>query len=85
MVMRQAKLRMGEVKVEDLDENGMIRNEGRWDFKKTLNELERKVKKSRCRSNTTLDPRSNSSLKTRSISRHGTGKKLVVGRKRGRD
>ena len=45
VVMRQAKLRMGEVKVEDLDENGMIRDEGRWDFKKTLNELERKVKK----------------------------------------
>ena len=36
---------MGEVKVEDLDENGMIRDEGRWDFKKTLNEVERKIKR----------------------------------------
>ena len=43
--MRHAKLRMGEVKEEDMDENGMIRDEGRWDFKKTLNEIERKVKK----------------------------------------
>jgi hypothetical protein len=43
--MRQAKLRMGEVKVEDLDENGMIKDEGRWDFKKTLHEVERKIKR----------------------------------------
>ena len=45
IVMRHAKLRLNEVKEEDMDENGMIRDEGRWDFKKTLNEIERKVKK----------------------------------------
>ncbi len=43
--MRSAKLRMGEVKEEDMDENGMIKDQGRWDFKKSLREVERKVKK----------------------------------------
>lgn len=45
IVMRQAKLRMGEVKEEDLDENGMIKDEGRWDYKKSLMEVEKKLKK----------------------------------------
>ena len=45
IVIRSAKLRMGEVKEEDLDENGMIKDEGRWDFKKTLKEIEKKIKK----------------------------------------
>lgn len=36
---------MGEVKEEDLDENGMIKDDGRWDYKKTLMEVEKKLKK----------------------------------------
>jgi hypothetical protein len=43
--MRSAKLRMGEVKEEDMDENGMIKDEERWDFKKSLREVERQVKR----------------------------------------
>jgi len=36
---------MGEVKLEDLDENGLIKDEGRWNFKKTLHDVESRIRK----------------------------------------
>ena len=33
------------MKEEDLDENCMIKDEGRWDYKKSLMEVEKKLKK----------------------------------------
>ena len=44
ITLKQAKLRMGEVKLEDLDEDGLIKDEGRWNFKKSLYDIERKIK-----------------------------------------
>ena len=42
--MRSAKLRMGEVKEEDLDENGLIKDEERWNYITSMREIERKIK-----------------------------------------